>query len=420
MRFRLFGGALLVLACGNTSVRDAALQDDLPAFKEALARAQKRGELSQGDVESVARALVERELTSSRGDTAVARVRDVRACIGAVESTLDDLSERRDAGGGAAMLALVDSGRSSEGDLVSLYAEDSDPVWRSVGARAAMGCEHGQMRRALLLDDDLRVRRAALYAARAEVCAEDRAALIEAARLDPDPLSRSVAVQALGALGGPEVVLALMDLWQASDAETRQGIVDAWATEPTYVAGGEARLLATVEKETGLVRVVAARGLLQNESQHAPLARNVLSKAARLGPSDERRLALGFLPLDTEGVKELEEAGKSDDPSVAVAAARRLLRVEEKRKAARARLVELAKNDSTPVRRQAEMALAHDGDRSVLPALEKAQSSPDAEERRHAALALLALGDYPTAATGLADDVARVRTQVACAVLAAK
>jgi hypothetical protein len=64
------------------------------------------------------------------------------------------------------------------------------------------------------------------------------------------------------------------------------------------------------------------------------------------------------------------------------------------------------------------MALARAADRSIVSALRKAQASADADERRHAALALLALGDYPTAATGLADDVARVRTQVACAVLA--
>jgi HEAT repeat protein len=257
-----------------------------------------------------------------------------------------------------------------------------------------------------------------LHAARAEPCADDRAALLEAARLDPDPLSRSVAVQALGALGGPEVAAGLVDLWPASDPATRQGIADAWAAKATYSAGGEARLLATLETQTGLVAIVAARGLVQNDSQYRAQALGALLRASRVGASDERRLAIGFLPLVDEGMAALVEAQASDDPSVSVAAAERLLAVAQKAAAAKARLRGLAQNSSLPVRRQAQLALARAGDRSVAPALEKSLSSSDPDERRHAALALLALGDYPKAATELADDVASVRTQVACAVLA--
>lgn len=418
MRSRWLCVGLLALACGGSSVRDAALRDDLPTFKRALEQARARGELSRGAVEGVAEALVERELSSARGDAAVARVRDVRACIGAVEGTLDERAEQRDPNNSTTLLTLVDSGRLSNDDLVPLYEHDEDPMWRAVGARAAVGSEHGLTRRRLLLDPDVRVRRAALYAARAEPTDHDRAALLEAARLDPDPLSRSIAVQTLGALGGTDVVLALMDLWSVSDLETRQGIVDAWTTPASYEAGGEARLLSTLESESGLVAIVAARGLVQHESEHAPLAQQTLRRAASLGASDERRLAIGFLPLDGEGLAVLADALVSEDEGVSVAAARRLLAVDDRRKAALTRLRDLARSDSTSVRRQAEMALARAGDQSVAPALQKAQASSDPEERRHAALALLALGNYPFAATGLADDVAAVRTQVACAVLA--
>ena len=72
---------------------------------------------------------------------------------------------------------------------------------RSVAARAALGAEHSRIRRQFMRDGDLRVRRAAVHAALARPVPEDSTDLAEAARLDPDPLVRSLAVQALGTLG---------------------------------------------------------------------------------------------------------------------------------------------------------------------------------------------------------------------------
>src|SRR5690606_16038029 len=111
------------------------------------------------------------------------------------------------------------------------------------------------------------------------------------------------------------------------DLPTRQGIVEAFARPKTREAGGMARLLSTMETEQGIVRVVAARGLMESESEHRGLARNVLTRAAEFGPADERRLALSWLPLDEDGKRVLLEAQKSEDASVSVAAAARLLAV---------------------------------------------------------------------------------------------
>lgn len=409
--------AVLLASCGGGQVRDAALSDDLPAFKRALADAAQRGDLSESSVKDIAHAVIARELNSSSGDVAVARVRDVRACVGSVDGLLDERAERRDAGGGAALLALLESGRADADDMVSLYEHDSEAAFRAVAARAALGEEYGLVRRRMMLDPDLRVRRGALYAALAKPDPADLDVLAEAARLDPDPLARSVAVQALGANGGARAVELLVDLWGVSDLPTRQVIVDAWAKPATYGAGGEARLVTTMETESSLVRIVAARGLVSSGSSHAQQATQLLLRSAAMGPSDERRLALVFLPLEGEAEKALLDAQKGDDPEVAVTAATRLLNAPEHAKAAEQALRALAKNPSVAVRRQAESALARAGDRTLLPALQKGQSDKDPSEREHAALGLLSLGEFATAASTLADDVARVRTRVACAVL---
>jgi HEAT repeat protein len=420
MRLALAFVLSVVVSCGGGPVRDAALADDLPAFKRALADAGKRGELDEGSVKEIAHAVIARELSSSQGDAAVARVRDVRTCVGQVESLLDERSERRDPGAGAALLALLESGRVDGDDFVSLYEHDAEAAFRAVAARAAVGAEHGLVRRRLLIDADLAVRRGALHAALSEPDQHDLEALAEAARLDPDPLARSIAVQALGANGGQRAVELLADLWDVSDLATRQGIVEAWAKPKSFEAGGETRLLSTMETRGSFVAVIAAHGLLVSQSKHTEQAAHVLVRSAAVGPTEERRLALGWIPIAGEGEQALLDAQKSDDPAVSVVAATRLLSAAKHAKAAEEVLRRLAKNDSAPVRRQAQSTLAKKGDRSVLAALEQSQTAADPEERRHAALGLLSLGEYGKAAAALGDDVARVRTQVACATLVAR
>jgi hypothetical protein len=410
---------VFLCACGSSSVREAALNDDLPGLQRAIRDAQERRELDESTAKGLAQAVIERELASARGDARVERVREVRACIGSVEAALDELSEQREAGGGAALLALLEAGRVDADGLVELYAADADPDWRAVGARAAVGAEHSALRQRLLLDPDLRVRRAVLYAARQEPSLAERDALLEAARLDPDPLVRSVAVQTLAALGDSSAVTALGDLWTRSDLALRQEIVDAYAHPASYAKGGEARLLATLETERGLPALVAARGLVRNESVHAPLAKAALLRAVESGPADERRLALRWVPLDAAGTSAVLAAMKSEDAMVSVIAAARLSGVDAQRSAGTNKLRALSTHSSPHVRAQAQAALAALGDKSIIKALKISQGDEISSVRREAALHLVTLGEFSTAATSLGDNVASVRTQVACAMLAA-
>jgi hypothetical protein len=65
----------------------------------------------------------------------------------------------------------------------------------------------------------------------------------------------------------------------------------------------------------------------------------------------------------------------------------------------------------------ARNALARLGVRELLPLLDKEASSPDAQARKAAGTAFVALGELPRAAVLAADADARVRDGVACSLL---
>src|SRR5262249_54158437 len=109
-------------------------------------------------------------------------------------------------------------------------AEHGSAAWRATAARAVVGEGDGPKRRTLILDGDQDVRIAALRASADVADAEDTSAVLEAARLDPHPLARTVAIRAAGAIGGERVVLALKDVWAGADEGSRHAIADAWAT----------------------------------------------------------------------------------------------------------------------------------------------------------------------------------------------
>ena len=178
-----------------------------------------------------------RELRSSKGPAAAARVDALRACAGSLESVLRDRASLPDNVGAQATLMLLELGKLDRADLVARYSEASNGAWRAVAARAATGPRDGRLRRRFIGDGDQRVRKAALFASLETKDAADLDPLLEAARLDPDPLLRSLAVRAVGAIGGQRAVLALKDLWAQSDGTTRETIVDAWAMPALYRAG---------------------------------------------------------------------------------------------------------------------------------------------------------------------------------------
>jgi HEAT repeat protein len=388
----------------------------LPRLQREIRDAHAEGRLDD-EAQDLALAVARRELRSADGDAAVERVRELRSCVGPLEDDFEARAEDDDDAAAAALLALLETGRAEAPELFERYSKASAPMWRSVGARAALSSEQFATRRAYFLDGDLRVRRAALHAAVAKPSPADVPSLLEAARLDPDPLARSVAVRALGEVGNADVVSGLHDLWQTADAETRQAIVDAWATPPSSRNGGLQRLLWVMETEPGLPRVVAASRLLRS-SEHASQAAATLERSLLHGPVEEQRLAVLLTPTGHDSLLEaLVRVSRSTDLQAAVLAAAALLREPKSLPDARLRLLELSRSGQLRVASQAKAALSVTGEQSIAPGLLKELKSPSREVRRQAAFNLLALGRPADAALALGDESASVRTQVACAFL---
>jgi hypothetical protein len=101
---------------------------------------------------------------------------------------------------------------------------------------------------------------------------------------------------------------------------------------------------------------------------------------------------------------------------VRVAALERLAAIPAERGAALAELRKLAKSSSAS--EPANHALARAGDASVAPKFRADIGSKNELRREAAGRALLALGDYASAATLLGDGSADVRVTTACTILA--
>ncbi|HEX2733571.1 MAG TPA: HEAT repeat domain-containing protein [Polyangiaceae bacterium] len=413
----MFGALWLLSACGPSELNRTALQGDLPTLQHELQQARTAGKLGESETRSLALAVARRELMSSKGDEGVERVRELRPCLNALASDFDERASRGDAVAAAATLALLEAGRADRDALFDQYASSADPMWRAVAARAAVGAERKEQRTRYYLDGDLRVRRSAFYAALEAPDETELAALLEAGRLDPDPLVRSVAIRALGAIGSVRAVTSLRDLWATADDASRQGIVDAWATTPALEHGGRAELGWVLDTQQGMPRVIAAARLVALAGPEKTQALGVLERTLQAGPSDEQRLALLIAPKDARLSALVEGLAQANDEDVAVLAAAALARDPAKRSQARQSLLGFAQSKRLWVARQARAALVVLGEQSLAAALKTELSSTRPEQRRQAAIDLLRLGRYADAATALADSAAAVRTQIACELL---
>ena len=418
--FQLAGAAALAIAvfgCGTPSVVRTALEGDLQSLKQRIADSQRRGELDRDTVQDLARAVAGREVRSSRGNEAVERVRSVRPCATPLVYVLRDRTKKLDDAGAEAAIVLYELGKLDREELVARYAETSSGAWRAVAARASIQQKNGALRRKLIEDPDERVRRAALYAALDAHDAADLDTLLEAARLDPDSLSRSLATRAVGAIGGERAVLGLDDRWARADPTTRITIVDAWAMPASWAAGGERKLIWVAESTRGLPSVAAADSIVRKGGSSANLGRALLARAIAEGTEPERRLAIQLAPTSDPDVKKaIDKASKSDDRQVRVMALARLVDEPKAHDVSIRALRELARGkDQVAVQARAALAAAQDA--SVTSGLTEQLKAPSSEHRRLAAVSLLRLGDYSRAAAGLADDDPEVRTAVACTVL---
>jgi len=409
--------SLLPFACATLPPVDAALRGDLATLRRSIGTEQRRGSLDRENAGKIARAVAEREVYSGTGPGATARIRSLRACALPVMGALEARAERQDEPAAEATLVLLANRRVEAETLASRYEDADSGAWRAVAARASLEPARFAKRRQYFVDPDQRVRRAALEAALEAPASLDRAALFEAARLDPDLYCRGLATRALGAIGDAEAVRALLDLWeQAEDDADRVTIVEAFGKRETFEAGGRAELLRLAEAGPGVPSVAAAGTLLRVDPTASPRAKALLARALTDGSTDEQRLAIQLLPLDAATQKLLDGAAKDADAGVRVAALERLLEVPAARQRALAALRNEAKPDAEGAD-AARSALARARDASVGPGLVKALTSPAWQKRQDAGLALVALGDYAHASTLLADDDANVRVAVACRIL---
>jgi len=246
--------------------------------------------------------------------------------------------------------------------------------------------------------------------------------VLEAARVDPDTQSQSLAVRAAGSIGGERAVLALKDLWAQGDDALRIAIVDAWTERASLVSGG-ARELSVVSDGGGVPALSAAYALVRAGGAESAPAGAQLRHAMLEGTDDEKRLALNVAPLDSANESAFVEASQKASTELRVAAFARLSTLPARRNDAIVALRNLANAQASSeaelrARDAAVSALAQAGDDSVGATLVKNLGSADLQTRWHAARALTSLGDYGNAATALADEDASLRADVACAILA--
>jgi hypothetical protein len=373
--------------------------------------------LDQAGVVELAEAIVRRELRSARGNDALDRVQAARPCVSAAEPELRERTASFDDAGAAALLLLADAGKLSREPFVGRYARDARGAFRAVAARGSGSRAHASLRRGFFLDPDERVRREALRAAAEAADPADLEAVLEAARLDPDGTSRSLAMRAVGRIGGERAVTGLADLWEHADETVKLAIIDAWAMSGVLDKGGRDALIRTAEAADSMGSVSAAAALVRAGGDAARIGRAVLIRAVREGTTEERVVAVELAPLpDPDVTVALDAAADSDDLAVRVAALGRLLQVPARRAVAITKLEAAAKGVDGAAR-QARLTLASAADSSVAPLLEHDLVTGAPSFRERAAIALFRLGKASRMATSLADPDPSVRMGVACSLV---
>jgi hypothetical protein len=412
--------SMVLGACGASPALRAARRGDFVGLKAALDRENARCKLDAVTIRQIAKLTADGELRRSSPSETMARIDDARACAHALSDSLEVLGRSDGDAGAAATLALLDGGADKDGDdRVRRYGASTNPLWRAVAARAAVGEKLGSFRRASYADPDERVRLAAFRAALETGDRADRGALLEAARLDPNPLGQALASRAVGAIADGQVVLALRDLYARADPGLRQSIVDGWGGKEAAAAGGIRELIRVAENDGGAPSIEAARVLLRFrlEQDAAATGTRALVRAMGEGLARDRVLAIMDAPADDVQVRAgLAMAARSSDASVRIAALSRLAESKVERARVQRELFGLAKGGW----KQALYALARTGDRWAARAVASDLSSPDRETRLAAARLFIGIGNLASAADLLADADPRVRMTTACALLNAR
>lgn len=424
----LVGLALTSVACTPSAAVSAARKPDYAALAKEIEAEKKAGALGDGDVEDIAEAIAEGEIQRAKGLDGESMLMTFGGCAAALEGALESRYDQGDDLGAQAASVLMSAGVVDIDDYVAFARKkDPRPGYRALGARGLIEEEDFTLRRELFLDLDERVRINALKAAGNASTVEDFDALVEAARVDPNPEARVAAARALGRLGGDRAVVALRDLWIRGDARLRGAIVDAYMAPYSYAAGGREQLIRAAESgDPGSVEAAVALSrvsLGEQVEQHARgVALGVLTRTIRLGTREDRTLAMLMSPSSESVLAALRDAKEDSDPGIALIALGRLAadgKDDAERSAARDKLLAIAKGDDAEANR-AMGELASIGDRRVIELLDKQLKSENPFARGYAARSLVLLGELPRAAAALADTDSYVRASTACAILRKK
>ncbi len=277
-------------------------------------------------------------------------------------------------------LILLEQHAADKTELLHRYARSESGAWRAVAARAADRAIDTDMRRAFFVDPDERARRAAFTTALEVHDASELEALLDAARVDPDPQAQSLAIRAAGAIGGERAVLALKDLWARADDATRMAIVDGWGAQASFVTGGARELEIASESGGGLAAVSASVTLSRSEGAGAGVANARVRRYISDGSDDEQRLAISLASMNSETEAALVKAASEASPELRVVALTRSPASKRDAKLARSaarnreRQSQLGSRAARPERRAERAAQA--GDNSVEAALVKGLAAP--------------------------------------------
>jgi hypothetical protein len=413
--------------CASSPALRAAERGDFAALGREVAAEEKVGKLSNDEAADLARAVAERALAdrSAAEGQQVVRVREVRACARELDGALASRMKTHDAAGAEAALARVESGEMSAGDARD-HVADADDGWRAVGARGLVREGDDAARQRAYVDPAPAVRRAVMHAAVIAKDPRDVDALFEAARVDPEPIVRTDAVRALGAIGGAPVVPKLRDLWTGADEPLREDIASAWASPVVWSVGGREEVRLLLAEGLGGGAIEAAGAVLRGSSRDAESDASAAALLARViakGSHRDRIHAIVVCPRSNVPALVLDavrEAAKDDDVFIRLAALARLTESPPDRDAAIKALEAVAGDpDRAPAGARAKLALATAHDLRVQAWIEADLGAKDVSTRLGAATALAALGRPGRAAPLLADADPSVRTRAACTLLLA-
>ncbi|MEM9191515.1 MAG: HEAT repeat domain-containing protein [Myxococcota bacterium] len=254
-----------------------------------------------------------------------------------------------------------------------------------------------------------------------------RAALAEAARVDPEPRVRARAVRSLGAYGQAAFEY-IRERLSDPDASVRLGAVSALVeADRSRALAAVGSLLEIAPSRAGIeaARLLAMESGEEGEepSEGAVLARAFLRRALASGDASVRSQAAVALtslrPSDDLTADLVAQMEEDSEASVRVALATLLLNQSAAEDKARETLQAVAEGEGMPAV-QAAAALARNGDADAVPLLLEAMREGPPSERRVAARAVARDALRPDEArTALRDEDEIVRIHAAGGILAA-